>query len=105
MECFLRFYRSSTFVVDEQFSQSTSLAAALLQLDVVSVLDTLVLGRIREWSLEDSILLAIFLGEREESIQKSRNRFRTATIPKSKQAKNHYFIPEFWYRNNQNKVS
>jgi hypothetical protein len=48
----------------------------------------LVLGRIRESSPEDSILLAIFEGEREDSIQRTRNRVRIATIPKPKRSKN-----------------
>jgi hypothetical protein len=36
----------------------------------------LVLGRFLESIRKDSILLAIFAGEREDSIQKSKNRFR-----------------------------
>jgi hypothetical protein len=35
-----------------------------------------VLGRFLESIRKDSILLAIFAGEREDSIQKSKNRFR-----------------------------
>jgi hypothetical protein len=47
----------------------------------------LVLGRFGESIPDDSILLAIFAGEREDSSKKSRNRFRLATNPKPKWSK------------------
>jgi truncated hemoglobin YjbI len=47
----------------------------------------LVLGRFWESIRKDSILLAIFAGEQEDSIQKSKNRFRIATIPTPESAK------------------
>jgi hypothetical protein len=46
-----------------------------------------VLGRFGESIPDDSILLAIFAGEREESSKKSRNRFRLATNPKQNDKK------------------
>jgi hypothetical protein len=46
-----------------------------------------VLGRFWESIGKDSILLAIFAREREDSIQKSKNRFRIATIPLPESAK------------------
>jgi hypothetical protein len=57
-----------------------------------------VLGRIRESSPEDSILLTIFAAEREDSIQMSRNRFRIATNPKPKRAKNTTYSPNIGIR-------
>jgi hypothetical protein len=42
------------------------------------------MGRFRELILDDSILLAIFAGEREDSSKKSRNRFRLVTSPEPK---------------------
>jgi hypothetical protein len=68
-----------------------------------TILSQLVLGQIRESSSEDWILLAIFAEEREDSIQKSRNRFRIATIPKPKRAKNYHLRPKFWYPTDQKK--
>jgi hypothetical protein len=53
-----------------------------------------VLGRFRESIPDDSILLAIFAGEREDSSKKSRNRFRLATSPKPKWAKKRAFQPK-----------
>jgi hypothetical protein len=47
----------------------------------------LVLGRFRESIPDDSILLAIFAGEREDSSKKSKNRFRLATNPKPELSK------------------
>jgi hypothetical protein len=63
----------------------------------------LVLGRIHGIESGGFDFLEIFAGEREESIQMSRNRFRIATIPKPKREKTHYLKPTFWYQNDQKK--
>jgi hypothetical protein len=47
----------------------------------------LVLGRFPESIPDDSIILTIFAGEREDSSKTSRNRFRLATSPKLRWAK------------------
>jgi hypothetical protein len=54
-----------------------------------------VLGRFWESIGKDSILLAIFAREREDSIQKSKNRFRIATIPLPESAKKPLETPSF----------
>jgi hypothetical protein len=50
-----------------------------------------VLGRFPQWNPDDSILLANFAGERDDSSKTSRNRFRLATSPKPKWAKKRAF--------------
>jgi hypothetical protein len=52
---------------------------------------SLVLRRFRDLIPDDSIILAIFAGQRDDSSQKSRNRFRLATSSKTKIGKNRAF--------------
>jgi hypothetical protein len=62
---------------------------------LVAVVPGLVLGRFRESIPDDSIRLAIFAGEREDSSKKSRNRFRLVTNPKPKLSKKRAFKLKF----------
>jgi hypothetical protein len=68
----------------------------------LSIESIVVQGRFRESIPDDLILLAIFAGEREDSSKKSRNRFRLATSPKPKWAKNEPFNQKLAEKDHKN---
>jgi hypothetical protein len=77
-------------IIDRYFNTTWTVSKCVICNHVV------VLGRFRESIPDDSILLAIFAGEREDSSKKSRNRFRLATSPKPKWAKKPSLSTQNW---------
>jgi hypothetical protein len=63
-----------------------------------SALHALVFGRFRESIPDDSILLTILAGEREDSSKTPRNRFRLATSPKPRWAKKTSLPNQNWQK-------